>query len=39
MDVRVSPSLMCCDLMRIGDEIRTLEAIADEYHFDILDWH
>ena len=39
MDVRISPSLMCCDLMRIGDEIRTLETIADEYHFDILDWH
>ena len=39
MDVRISPSLMCCDLMRIGDEVRALGAIADEYHFDILDWH
>ena len=39
MNVRVSPSLMCCDLMRIGEEIHSLESIADEYHFDILDWH
>lgn len=39
MDVRISPSLMCCDLMRIGDEVRTLEPIADEFHVDILDWH
>ena len=39
MDVRISPSLMCCDLMRIGDEVRALESIADEFHFDILDWH
>ena len=39
MDVRISPSLMCCDLMRIGEEIRTLEPLADEFHFDILDWH
>ena len=39
MDVRISPSLMCCDLMRIGEEVRTLEAIANEYHVDILDWH
>ena len=39
MDVRISPSLMCCDLMRIGDEVRTLEPLADEFHADILDWH
>ena len=39
MDVRLSPSLMCCNLMSIGDEIRALEPFADEYHVDILDWH
>lgn len=39
MDVRISPSLMCCDLMRIGEEVRELEVLADEYHIDILDWH
>ena len=39
MKARISPSLMCCDLMRIGDELRELEPIADEYHVDILDWH
>lgn len=39
MDVRVSPSLMCMDLMHIADEIGKLESIADEYHADIIDWH
>lgn len=39
MDVRISPSLMCMDLMHIADEINKLEVIADEYHADIIDWH
>ncbi|RVU98143.1 allulose-6-phosphate 3-epimerase [Coriobacteriales bacterium OH1046] len=39
MDVRVSPSLMCVDLMHIANEIAALEPFADEYHADILDWH
>lgn len=37
--IRIAPSLMCMDLMRIADGIAALDGFADEYHADILDWH
>ena len=36
----IAPSLMCADLLRLGDEIRALEAAgADAFHVDIMDGH
>jgi len=40
MEIRVSPSLMCADLLRLGDEIEALEkAGADMFHLDVMDGH
>lgn len=39
MRVKISPSLMCVDLLNIEREIRTLAPRSDYFHVDILDWH
>lgn len=39
MNVKLSPSLMCLDLLNIEKEITILNQKADEYHVDIIDWH
>ena len=40
MDILVSPSLMCADLLHLEDEIRALEeAGTDMFHLDIMDGH
>ena len=40
MKIKVSPSLMCADLLHLGEEIRVLEeAGADMFHLDIMDGH
>lgn len=39
MNVKLSPSLMCVDLLNIEKEIKILNRQADEYHIDIIDWH
>ena len=38
--VQISPSLMCADLLRLGEEVRRLEqAGADMLHLDVADGH
>lgn len=39
MKVKLSPSLMCIDLLNIENEIKILNMKANEYHVDIIDWH
>jgi len=39
MQVKISPSLMCMDLLHIEREIKALEAKADYFHIDVIDWH
>lgn len=39
MNVKLSPSLMCMDLLNIQREIEILDARSDYYHIDIIDWH
>ena len=39
MKVKISPSLMCMDLLNIGKEIQVMNEKADYYHVDIIDWH
>lgn len=37
--VKLSPSLMCVDILNIQKELSVLDAEADYYHIDIIDWH
>ena len=38
--VRVAPSLLACDLARVAEEVRSVEAAgADLLHFDVMDGH
>ncbi|HVN76351.1 MAG TPA: ribulose-phosphate 3-epimerase [Thermoanaerobaculaceae bacterium] len=38
--VRIAPSLLACDLARVADEVRSVEAAgADLIHFDVMDGH
>ena len=38
--VRIAPSLLACDLARVSDEVRSVEAAgADLLHFDVMDGH
>lgn len=39
MRMKIAPSLMNADLLNIGRELADLDAIADYYHVDIIDWH
>ncbi len=39
MKVKLSPSLMCMDLLNIEKEVRILAPQSDYFHIDILDWH
>ena len=39
MKVKLSPSLMCMDLLNIESEIRAMNPKSDYYHVDIIDWH
>lgn len=39
MNVKLSPSLMCMDLLNIQREIEILDTRSDYYHIDIIDWH
>lgn len=37
-NIIISPSLMCADLLRLGDEIKALESAgADYHHIDVMD--
>ena len=37
-NIVISPSLMCADLLRLGDEIKALESAgADYHHIDVMD--
>ncbi|MGD1148974.1 MAG: ribulose-phosphate 3-epimerase [Thermoanaerobaculaceae bacterium] len=38
--LRIAPSLLACDLARVADEVRSVEAAgADLLHFDVMDGH
>jgi len=39
MKIKISPSLMCMDLLNIQKEITILDTKSDYYHVDIIDWH
>lgn len=38
MKVKISPSLMCMDMMNVAEQMKVLGR-ADYLHIDILDWH
>ena len=38
MKVKISPSLMCMDMMNVQEQMKVLNR-ADYLHIDILDWH
>jgi D-allulose-6-phosphate 3-epimerase len=37
--IKIAPSLICLDFLEVGKQIRTLNKLADLYHFDIIDNH
>lgn len=39
MKVKISPSLMCMDMLHVADQIELLNCRADYLHVDIIDWH
>lgn len=39
MSIKISPSLMCMDILHVADQIAFLNNKADYYHVDIIDWH
>lgn len=40
MAARIAPSIMCADLLNLGDTVRELDAAGvDYFHFDIMDGH
>lgn len=40
MEKKIAPSLMCCDFMRLGEQIRTFEENGIELlHIDVMDGH
>ena len=39
MKVKISPSLMCADMLHLGDQLEILRGKADYLHVDIIDWH
>ncbi len=39
MSIKISPSLMCADMLHLGDQLAILEGKADFLHIDIIDWH
>ncbi len=40
MPIKLAPSMLCADFMRLGDQVKELEAAgADVLHFDIMDGH
>jgi len=40
MAIKLSPSMMCADFLRLNEEVKELEAGgADLFHFDIMDGH
>ncbi len=39
MKVKISPSLMCMDMLHVAKQIEFLNGRADYLHVDIIDWH
>jgi len=39
MKVKISPSLMCADMLHLADQLEVLRGKADFLHVDIIDWH
>lgn len=39
MGIKISPSLMCMDMLHVADQIEFLNDKADYLHVDIIDWH
>lgn len=37
--VKISPSILSCDFMRLGEEIKSVEKEIDMIHFDVMDGH
>ena len=38
MKIKFAPTLLCMDLLRVGDQIKVLNNFADFYHIDIMDY-
>lgn len=38
-NIITSASIMCMDLLNLGDELRILDPLVDEFHADIMDGH
>ena len=36
---RIAPSILAADFARLGEEIRTIEAVVDMLHIDVMDGH
>ncbi|MGR5062356.1 D-allulose 6-phosphate 3-epimerase [Photobacterium sp. DNB22_13_2] len=39
MDIKIAPSLMCMNLMKLEEQLAFLNPLADFYHVDIMDGH
>ena len=39
MKIKISPSLMCMDLLRFKEQLTFLDSHADFLHIDIMDGH
>lgn len=39
VNVEISPSLMCMDMLQVNQQIAALDKLCDSYHLDIMDGH
>jgi len=39
MSIKISPSLMCMDILHVADQVKVMDEGASYYHVDIIDWH
>lgn len=35
----ISVSLMCMDLLNVGEQLKVLDTVSNWYHIDLMDWH